>query len=344
VGNYLTSESFVLVTTSGGRNLMKGNGPDANGTHVFLPAEDQGAHLGYYLDHTIDPEAAVRDHREMSARAWTYMRRHPGRTAVLFARKLGLLFNKQELGTRDSFYFARTQSSLLALPWLGFGVVAPLGLAGWFLLAVRRGSAGAPAPRLTGPLHVMAAVQVVSFVLVFVLARYRLVLVACLILFGSWLILRLLERARARDLRGLAPAAALILGAAAFVHVPSYGFAPDRGLAQQHLFVAESRFRQQAYDQAAAAYQQALDSDWLWPENPQPRRRALLGLGLAQMQRGRWAEAHAAISSVVDEMDADAAGTGGAELSELRRLLSEIERRLPQDPPPEGTDTRPPSP
>jgi hypothetical protein len=344
VRNYLTSDSFVLVTTSGGRNLMKGNGPDANGTHVFLPASDQGAHLGYYLDHSIDPKTAVQDNREMSARAWTYMRQHPVRTTCLFLRKLGLLLHDRELGTRDSFYFARTQSSILALPWLTFGLIAPFGLAGWILVGVRRGGAGGPALPLVGPLHVLAAVQVVSFVLIFVLARYRLVLVACLMLFASWLVGRLVDGVRSRDYRSLALAAALLAAAAAFVNLPDYGFAEDRGLAQQHLFLAESRYRQQEYGQAAASYQDALDSDWLWPQNPKPRRRALLGLGLAQMQTGRLAEAHATISSLVDDLIGEGRARDGPEMRQLQQLLQNLEQRLPGDRPPEGASTGPPSP
>lgn len=331
--NYHLAGSFVLVTTSGGRNLYKGNGPDANGTHVFLPSDELGIHLHYYIDHHPDiARLAVDDNREMSARAWRYMREHPARTAGLFLRKFGLLFHRLELGTRDQYYFARTQFRLLALPWLTFGLFAPIGLAGWALVSRRRNLVGKEPPFADGPLHAVLLVQIASFVLVFVLARYRLVLSACLMLFGSRLIEWVADRVRARDYRELGLVAALLAIAVAFVHLPEYGFTRDRGVAHQHMFLGDMAYLANDYDNAIDRYRRAIDADWLQPDDPKWQRAARERLGVAQVGGGRLEDARVTFSTLLDELVAESGGESTLHIAELRQLLEALDQQLRSNP------------
>ena len=173
VHNYVASGEFVLITTTGGRNLLKGNGPTANGTHVQLPPALAGGRLEFYLDGDVQPKGAARQSREMVTLTRKFMASQPIASVKLLVKKSLLFLNQRELFIRDNFYFAKRHSGVLSLPLPGFALVGVLGLAG-ALWGLRRWESAAH-------VYAMLLVQIASYTLVFVLARYRLVAVACLI-------------------------------------------------------------------------------------------------------------------------------------------------------------------
>jgi hypothetical protein len=69
--------------------------------------------------------------------------------------------------------------------------------------------------------------QIVSISLIFMLARYRLVAVSCLILFASFFLLQLVEQLRARNPRALAISLATLCATSALVHIPFAEFGPE---------------------------------------------------------------------------------------------------------------------
>ena len=69
IGNYRASGSFVLLTTTGGNNFLKGNGPDSTGTHVFL-AHRAPVGLRAHFEKTVDPREAVRQSKLLRDEAW----------------------------------------------------------------------------------------------------------------------------------------------------------------------------------------------------------------------------------------------------------------------------------
>jgi tetratricopeptide (TPR) repeat protein len=107
---------------------------------------------------------------------------HPAQELSLAARKLYYFWNRTESPTNLSFAFARRFSSLLrALPF-DWGVVAPLGIAG--MIAARRRW------REQVLLHLAIVVPLVTCLLFFVSAEYRLPAAAPLILFGAYALAR----------------------------------------------------------------------------------------------------------------------------------------------------------
>jgi len=221
VHNYVASGEFVLITTTAGRNLLKGNGPGANGTHIELPPTLAGGHLQFYLDGDVEPDHAARESREMVTFTRNYMASHPVASAKLLVKKALLFLSVRELFIRDNFYFTKRYSSVLSLPLPGFALIGVLGLAG-ALWGLRRWESAA---------HVYAVllVQIASYTLVFVLARYRLVAVACLILFASSFVGDVIQIVVERRRRALALAAAVALCCALLVHIPFAEFPYDRG-------------------------------------------------------------------------------------------------------------------
>jgi hypothetical protein len=216
LNNYLATGEFVLVTTSGARNFMKGNGPKANGTHMRLEA---GVSLPNFLNQTVTPKQVVRESNRMLRRSRLYIQNHPVEAMGLFAKKSLLFVNEREFFVRDDAAFAERYSRLLWLPLPGFGLVGSLGLAG-AVLAWRRRREGAF-------LYALLITHIVSISLIFVLARFRLVAVSCLILFASFFLLQLVEQVRARKSKAIAISIATLIAAGALVHIPFREFPRD---------------------------------------------------------------------------------------------------------------------
>jgi tetratricopeptide (TPR) repeat protein len=284
------------VTTSGGRNLWKGNGAIANGTHPLGHSDRSEAGLGRRLAGSVDPVRAAEESGEYVTRTLEHVREHPGDTSRLLLKKLVLFWNAVELGVRDQFYFARDYAWLLLLP-LGFGWIAPLGLAG-ALWAFR------PRGRVLF-VHAMLAAQVFSFVLIFVLARYRLVAVACLILFGSWLLLTWLDALRERRWRSIAPSLSVAVLLAVLVNWPLEDFPEQRGYALVYEKIGDMHARTGAPEAAIEAYRQALDLDWQGQDPNSKRGETLLEIARSQRKLGDRAAAADTLQRVLEETSLD---------------------------------------
>ncbi|MCH8083441.1 MAG: glycosyltransferase family 39 protein [Myxococcales bacterium] len=224
VHNSAVSGEFVLITTTAGRNLMKGNGPTANGSHVQLPPTLSGSRVHLYLDGDVKAGHGAQQSREMVTLTLKHMASQPIASAKLFVKKAFLFVNKRELFIRDNFYFAKRYSSVLSLPLPGFALIGVLGLAG-VLWSLRRWES-------TAHVYSMLLVQIVSYTLVFVLARYRLVAVACLILFASSFVSDVLQFVVERRRGALALAAAVALCCTLVVNIPFAEFPYERGFGE----------------------------------------------------------------------------------------------------------------
>ncbi len=252
--NFIASGELVPVTTSTGRNLWKGNGPIANGTHPLGHWQDDRGGLGRRLQGLVDAEEAVEGSSAYVARTIAYVRENPRASASLVVTKFVLFFNAVELGVRDQYYFAKERIPLLRGPLLGFGVVAPIGIAG-LLFSLRRLS-------VCWPLTLLFAVQVASFLAVFVLARYRLVAVACLLVFASERLVAWWDAARAAEWRAAVPSVAVAALAAVAVNQPLAEFPPQRGYALQWERIGDQRRLARDHAAALEAYEKALIGDW----------------------------------------------------------------------------------
>ena len=310
VRNYVVSERVVLVNSTGGRNLWKGNGPQANGTHVRLPSDEAGTNLTAYLfgDFEVDPRRAAEESSEYTRRTLEYAADHPVRSVALLGKKGLLFFNAVELGIRDRFYFAQRYSPLLQLPLPAFGWVVPLGLVGmlWAWRLRER----------VALLYATVAVQVVSFVLVFILARYRLVAVACLILFASYLAFEWIEALRRRQLWPVLLSIVALALAAALVNLPLSEFPRERGFGLQHAQLGNHHMGRKEYERAIEAYERAVHGDWEERDPEASRFTCRLFTALAYRRLGRHAEAR------------EIADTLRLELQQNPRLLSGVRERL----------------
>ncbi len=253
-GNYQTSGEFVLVSTTGGRNLLKGNGPTANGTHAKLDHRKQVSTLGVYLAGKADPVAAVQEDNRLRGQAIDYMLDNPGPTAEIWIRKFLLFFNQAELGIRDSYPFARTQTSLLGKSLPNFALVIPFGIAGLLLLATRN--------RVSALLALVTGAQVASFVIVFVLARYRVVAVALLIIFAGGFVVELLRCIPKKDLKKLFLSAVALALSFALVQLPIRGIPKEPTTGEQLEYLGERAAHRGEYETAIEFYREAVEANF----------------------------------------------------------------------------------
>jgi len=236
LNNYLASGEFVVLTTTGGRNFMKGNGPEADGSHGRFRG---GIGIYAHIEQTVTGEQAANESSRMFRKAGRHMLQNPFDAWVLFCKK-GLLFvNERELFVRDNAYFAERYSKLLRLPLPNFEWIGSLGLAGMVLAWGQR--------RERAFLYGLFAVQAVSIVLIFVVARYRLVAVGCAILFASFFVLRILEQLKTRQRKALAVSIATLIATTALVHIPFPEFPRDQGF-EEKLKRLEKRERTRGFD------------------------------------------------------------------------------------------------
>ena len=317
IGNYVASDSFVLLTTTGGNNFLKGNGPDSTGTHVFLPHRAPVG-LRAHFEKTVDPREAVRQSKLLRDEAWQHMLSRPGRTVGMFAKKLLLFLNGKELAIRDQYYFARTQVPLLRWPLISFWVVVPLGLAGiWFSRSRREELA---------VLWAVLAVQAVSFILIFVLARYRMVAVACVLPFAAKQIVDVCGAIRAGEWRKLGTTALFLAVFSGVAFVPFSEFPRDRGFADQYKFVADQHLRRGSFDLAAGEYRKAIDSDWQDPRRTELLRwECMLRLAQSEIPLGRAEAARQTLESLLAELQAAPSAVASAFEHPARQLLEQLD-------------------
>jgi 4-amino-4-deoxy-L-arabinose transferase-like glycosyltransferase len=203
--NAVVGGDFVLVTSSGGMNLFVGNNPSANGVfqvpRIFpqFLADDPWEQRAVY--HQMAERAEKRKLRPSEVSSFwrdasvRWIRQHPGAWARLMWRKLRLSVNAFEPWNIRTVTLVREFSWVLALPLLGFGVLAPVAFTGvlWSARDWRR----------LFPVHVALATIWLVLLAFFMLSRYRLPAVPLLAIFAAFAGFHAIDAARERRFRRL---------------------------------------------------------------------------------------------------------------------------------------------
>lgn len=287
VRNYVVSDDLVLLTSNAGKNLFIGNNSEATGTYCSRPILLVGSSLRFYkqgLKRGPDDPKASEVSRMIARRAWEFCRENPRRAIELVGVKLRLFFYAVEIGINDHFYFAKRFSTTLRLPLLTFGIIAPIGLTGAvFAMRQRRKSL---------LLLTVVVTQVAAFAIMFVIARYRLVTVACLMVFAGGQVAWWVDHLRRRRYRDVGWSFLLLAVFAAAVHLPMEGFDTEYGLGQQYAKVGVACLQHGDGDGAVRAFQQATECNFRpWNTEPALRGRCYVHLGDLYSQRGQEPEA-----------------------------------------------------
>lgn len=316
--NILVAGEPVLITSAGGENFYTGNHLGSSGRYSPPPFVRPDP----FFEHEDFREEAARrlgrpvTRREASRYWWgeglRFIRENPGAFAALLWDKFSVFTNAFERPDNFSYYNFKRFSRALALPWPGFGVLAPLALLGLALSARRW--------RELIPLYAAIGAYVLSALIFFTQSRYRMPAIPLLCVFAGLAVASLYGMARERRIRDLALSAALV--AASFLFVtrdPGNGPAFH---AQNDAILGELYLRAGRPGEAADALHRSLDHlEAMGAEGAVLSRiagAARVTLGYAELDRGRSREAEAAFRAAVDCPDPDVRRDA---LEELTRLL-----------------------
>lgn len=211
--NATAGHDFVVVASQGGVNFYIGNNPQSDGHTAVVPGTRPDWWGGRFDTIKLAERELGRPLKDSEvSRYWfqkglAFAAGHPLQWIGLTARKFALFWSAVEIGNNESIPHVESYAPIMRLPFLGFGLVAPLGLAG-ILLALRRRRRDAILP-LAWIVLFMAGV--IAF---FVNARYRIPVLPFLLVFAAYALVEgwaLWRRGERRVLAAPAIVAALAL-------------------------------------------------------------------------------------------------------------------------------------
>lgn len=212
IRNYIVSREFVLIAWQGGTNFYIGNNPDSDGFTAIVPGTRKTWWGGFYDAKQI-AETAMKKELENSEidRYWfkkglEFVKKEPLKTFYLSIKKVYLFFGGLEIGNnRDIYFFSHLtylKFLIFNLPLLQFpfGIIFPLFLLGVFFF-IKHSKMGLYCyDRKINILLVLLFVisYFLSFIIFFVCARFRLVIIPFLIIFASYAILSFIDNMKRR--------------------------------------------------------------------------------------------------------------------------------------------------
>jgi len=218
VRNYVVGNDFVLIASQGGLNFYIGNNPHSDGRTAIAPGERLDFWGSYErailraedaLGRKLKPSEVSDYHYKL---AWDFIRQQPGKALALTVLKLRLFWSRYEIANNKNLYFwtERFTPIVRFLP-LGFGVIGPLGILG-LVLCRRRGVE-------LFPLWGFVLVYMLSVVLFFCTARYRMPVIPVLILLAVYAVFQGVSAVRQARWKSVAGGLVALAFATAFVNV-----------------------------------------------------------------------------------------------------------------------------
>jgi tetratricopeptide (TPR) repeat protein len=264
--NVLAGGEAVLTSSQGGMNFFIGNARGAPGTYTGLSAGSQSPESQREDARRMAAGFATRERSrpvapeeltpgDVSALFWResfrQIRADPAAWGRLLLRKSRLFWNAHEIPDAEGYDVYRGLAGPLTFLWMGFGIVAPLGLAGLVLSwkdGHRRGAT------FLGLLLLGLCLSVVLF---FVFGRYRLPAVVLLIPPAGHALAAVLAAVRRREPRRLAGVAAVAAVAAVAVNLPAWS-AAERGRLDTGIWFNLSSAALRGADASYASFRQEL--------------------------------------------------------------------------------------
>lgn len=323
IRNVAVGNDFALIATSGGVNFYIGNNPGSDGMSAVIPGDPPAWWPCYYAQIERAERAEGRSltgaevSRWYTRQAWKWILENPSAAAALTLRKLGYFWSHWEVSNNQDIPFVLTHYAPLAraLP-LGFWLVGPLGALG-VLLALRR-------PREMFPLWGFVLIYMVSVVIFFVSARYRIPAVPVLILLAAYAAVWIVQQVIALRWRPLLITAPLLAGMALVVSRTPPGI--DFEMIQGHVAAGMFLAADEKFDRAEPLLEQAVlrskRTGWrLQPEVPQT-------LGQIRIARGAFDAAVEPLEYAVQLAPQSAAGRQllGVALAGANRLNDAAEQ------------------
>jgi tetratricopeptide (TPR) repeat protein len=235
--NYIKGSDFVLIASQGGVNFYIGNNPKSDGVSAILPGA-RTTWWGSFEDAiNIAEKQANRSLRPSEVSRFWYMKglkfitEKPFSFLKLMLRKFVLFWNGNEWSNnRDVYFFARSAPLMKILIWrfiiyFPFGLIAPLALTG-IVLSHRE-------KKDIFVLEIFIFTYMLSVILFFVTARYRVPLLPILVLLAAYALDRFVSEIRRGRISEFAKYLAVFLIILIPVNLKIPGFYPENP-AQAH--------------------------------------------------------------------------------------------------------------
>lgn len=284
IKNYIAADDFVLISSQGGINFYMGNNPDADGKTPQPPGRVQSR--GGFLDDAwmasvvLAEEAAGQTLKPSQVSQYWYkegvkfISQKPGAWLKLVSKKLAYFWTGVEVtNNEDTYYFTRFSKVLGLLMWqkgiaLPFGIICPLALVG--IIVTRK-----QWKRLL-LLYGFIFFYMVSVLLFFVCARYRLPVIPVLLIFAGYTISYWYDRLRLRQYKVFTSSlvAAILIG---ILVNAGFGNVNDRNRARAHIYGGQAYEASRNYRSAVDEYESAIK---LVPDHLEANH----GLGIVYMK------------------------------------------------------------
>lgn len=292
--NLLAGGDSVLIASQGGINFYIGNNENADGVSAIFYHEHWE-----YRDFQLAAEKETGRSLKPSLVSNFYYRKglnffleRPSRALKLLAKKLYLFWSRFEISNNQDIYFYKRYSSLIRVLPLGFWFIGPLGLTGmilslWSVRRSKKARADKVADKKRNILLPVLFVfsYMITVVMFFVPARFRLPVIPFLIIFCSFALVWLVRRALKKDLASvriflvLAIPLAFLSNSNAY-HLGTGGFS----LAQAHFGLGNVYLKNGQLDLALAEFDSALVLNPTWS-------RAHLNRGMVFFRKGDYGQA-----------------------------------------------------
>ncbi|PCI37680.1 MAG: hypothetical protein COB53_05825 [Elusimicrobia bacterium] len=278
-----------LTTASGGVNLYLGNNPEADGLNLAPSFIRYGPGHEYadFKEEAQRRTGTTLTKKEVS-RYWTaqvleWFKTQPGLAFSLMLRKAGFFWNHRE--PPDNFFLSIFEkfTTLGGWPLIAWGLVAPLGLAG-FLWSLALGPG-----RRYWILHAYVFSYFAVNVLFYILSRYRFPTAVGLIPFAAFALVEAKRVVSARSGFKTLALGILIAASVGFSRVPMIG---DEDKAVSHYSMAVIYANQGWKEKAVAEYHKSIAA------NP-AFKASYVNLGILEAGRGHLPEALRALEGAL---------------------------------------------
>ncbi|MCK4385107.1 MAG: tetratricopeptide repeat protein [candidate division Zixibacteria bacterium] len=266
--NYVKGNDFVLIASQGGLNFYIGNNPQSDGASALLPGA-RSTWWGMYDDAKSIAEKSMHKKLKPSeiSRFWygggmKFLKDRPFDFLSLILKKIVLFWNGNELSNnKDIYFFTRKAEVLKGLIWkfvifFPFGIMCPLALLGMILSYKQF--------KNTLVLLLFVFVYMVSIILFFVTARYRVPVLPVLIIFSAYALDWLLVRIKEKRFSALGKYLFILvlISIPINVNIPGYksGY-EDQGVAESHSYLGFAYREKGDISNAIKEYKLALSYD-----------------------------------------------------------------------------------
>lgn len=272
--NVLAGGDKVLIASQGGINFYIGNNENADGmSAIFYNEHWEYRDFQMAAENETGRSLKPSDISDFYYRkGFDFFLKKPSQALGLLTKKGYLFWSKFEISNNQDIYFYRRYSSLIRLLPLGFWFVGPLGLVGmvlsfWFAGRNKKVQAEEIADqrkKFLLPIFFVFS-YMITVVMFFVPARFRLPVIPFLIIFSGFALVWLVQRAVEKDL-GSIRIFLLFLGPLFFLsntnayHLKTGGFS----LAQSHFSLGNVYMKKGELDLALAHFDTALALNPTW--------------------------------------------------------------------------------